>query len=406
MKTKILYVLTRAPFPMVDGTRERIMGELDLLSHDFDIDLLIITSENITNNTVEKLKQIGVNEVIIFNIHSYHAYLNSFLTLFTNKPLQSSYFYNAKAYKWLENNEKNYKTIYFHTLRFGRYIDKLKKNRIKSTCRLLLGFNDAISLNYKDAGIKAKGLWKVIYKIESNRIKNYELKLLTIVDSASIINKRDRDYILHNWHKNLPKLTKPKIHVIRHSICDDLLSYNYHPENNNLVFIGNLKYPPNRQGLDFFCSQLWPGIIKEIKNIKLIVIGRDGEKFSSEYPNVEALGFVDDPYQIMIKQAAFISPADFGAGVPSKTLLAMSLGLPVISTYNNAAGIEEIANDVNICLIDYKNPEESISKIINAIKNEKYRLKIGREGKKIIINNYLQSNNYNILKSFINNAIS
>lgn len=402
MKTKILYVLTRPPLPAVDGTRERIIQEINFLSNDFEIDLLIITNEKVPDDIIEKLKQKGANFVHIFKLRACLSYLNSFFAFFTNKPLQSQYFYSSKAYKWLSKNESNYQTIFFHTLRFGQYIKNLKKDKVNLSSRLLIGFNDAISLNYKDASKKAKGLWRIIYKIESKRIKEYELELLEIADSFSIVSSRDRDYILKNWqeiHHNLPS---PEIKVIRSSLDDKLISNNYNPENDNLVFIGNLRYPPNRQGLEFFCKNFWPEIIKKIKGIKLIIIGRDGDKFFQHYPRVEALGFVDDPYKIMTEQAMFISPADFGAGVPSKTLLAMALGLPVISTHNNAMGIDGIIDNTNICLIDYTKPEESINKIVNAIKDKSYRTNVGREGKKLILEYYLQSKNYNLLKSFIN----
>lgn len=403
MKTKILYVLTRPPFPASDGTRERILGELQALNQDFNIDLLIISDEDVKISTIEKLNQIGITDITVFKLKKINRYRRSLFSLFSKYPLQSAYFYNPKAYRWLEKHAANYAVVHFHTLRFGFYIESLKNKKICPNTRLLLCFNDAISLNYHNAGQKAKGLWQIIYKIETDRIKKYEIKLLTIADGFSIVSARDRDYILNNWQNIYPKLKIPTINIIRHGINDALFAYNYRPQNNNLVFIGNLMYPPNCQGLSFFCRKIWPEILKQKPSSKLIIIGRGGEKIFDRYPGIEALGFIENPYLLMTRQAMFISPADFGAGVPTKSLLAMALGLPVISTANNAAGIEEVTDGKNICLIDYQKSQLAAGKIIAALNDEVYRKKIGTGGKELVNKKYKQSNNYFFLKTFITN---
>lgn len=401
MKKKILFILTRPPLPATDGTRERILGELKALSGDFAIDILIISDENVKTNTIKALEKIGIVKTTIFKLKTSSRYLRVFSKLLSKQPLQSAYFYHPKAYNWLEQHAANYTAIHFHTIRFGFYIESLKNKNICPDTRLLLCFNDAISMNYREASQKAKGLWQIIYKIETERIKNYEIKLLGIADSFSIISSRDRNYILNNWKKNNPIGSKPNITIIRNAIEESLFEYNYQPQTDNLVFIGNLMYPPNRQGLKLFCQKIWPEILKRKPEIKLIIIGRGGQQMFSRYPQVEAMGFMENPYPLMTQQALFISPADFGAGVPTKSLLAMALGLPVISTNNNSAGIEGIADEINICLIDYRQKSAAANKIIKLLENPKERIKIGRAGKNLVYTNYRQSINYPLLKKFI-----
>ncbi len=401
MKTRILFVLTRPPYPASDGTRERILGELKALSADFEVDLLIVSDETLKTSAIEALNKIGINQIKNFRLKAFSRYRRSLFSLLSKQPLQSAYFYCPEAYSWLKTQAINYSAIHFHTLRFGSYLESLKEDKICPNTRLLLCFNDAISLNYRDASQKAKGLWRIIYKIETDRIKKYEVKLLSVAVGFSIVSARDRDYILQNWQANNTSLTKPNITVIRHGIDDSLFTYNYLPQNNNLVFIGNLMYPPNRQGLDFFCQEIWPEILKQKNDTKLIIIGRGSQEMFSHYPQVEALGFVDNPYPLMTQQGLFISPADFGAGVPTKSLLAMALGLPVVSTHNNAAGIEGVEDGLNICLIDYQQKSAAATKIVKLLENETERQKIGRAGKDLATANYRQSLNYPLLKKFI-----
>lgn len=398
---KILFVLTRSPYPAIDGTRERILNEISNLCSDFELDLLIIGNEAISASQREFLINLGVKKLNTVKISKIKSYANALFSLLSPLPLQSSYFYSQKAYSLLKKIAPEYFAIHFHTIRFGQYISKLKNNKVCPSTRLLLAYNDAISLNYQDAAIKAKGLWKYIYKIEANRISPYETKLLSIADGFSVVSTRDRDHIINNWQKKHPKKNAPVIKVIRNGIKDEIFNNNYNPQNNNLVFIGNLLYPPNKQGLKFFCENIFPLIILARPSTKLTIIGKGSKEHFSNYKNCEALGFVDNPFPILTTQALFISPADFGAGVPTKSLLAMAIGLPVVSTATNAQGIDGIVNNENIYLIDYKQLQTSTDIIIKALDNIDYRNKIGRAGKELMEKKYKQSLNYPTLKSFI-----
>lgn len=403
MKKNILLVLTRPPYPAVDGTRERILGEIKDLSNDFKVNLLIVSDESVNVTSRKYLKNSIDGELFIFKLSKPLSYFRSLLSMVSGKPMQSSYFKQSRAMEWLENNYSKYETIHFHTIRFGEYIKKLKNNHSVLETKLLLCFNDSISLNYKDAQNKAKGLWKIIYFIESRRIKNYELELAAISDGLSIVSSRDMKQIQDNWIEKKIDLPVPKIQIIRHGIEDELFNYNYKQETDNLVFIGNLLYPPNKQGLDFFYKNIFTKIIKEKPDTKLLIIGRGGKEFFGNLDQVETYGFLEDPYLLMTTQSAFISPADFGAGVPTKSLLAMALGLPVISTLNNAAGIEGIIDGKNICLINYSECQYSAKKIIELLESKNRRENIGKDGKELVFEKYRKSINYPELKKFIDN---
>ena len=403
MRNKILFVVTRPPYPATDGTRERILNELKSLSADFLIDLLIIGTEDMNQENRKYLAKITGGNIFTFKISKIKASLRSLAKIFSNKPLQSAYFLSLPARHWLEEKSHQYQIIHFHTLRFGPYLERLKKNIGNRGARLLLNFNDAISLNYLDAAKKAKGLWRLIYYLEAKRVRNYELKMLELAEGFSIVSSRDQEYILNNWKIKHQGKQAPEIQVIRHIIEDEIFSYQYQPETENLVFIGNLFYPPNKQGLEFFCKNIWPEIKKVRPEIKFIIIGRGGQESFSSQTGIETLGFVQDPYPVITKQALFISPADFGAGVPTKTLLAMSLGIPVVSTGNNAAGIDGIADGENICLIDYQEKSRAAAKILELLADKDRMRGVGAAGKILAEEKYRQSKNYQTIKEFLIN---
>ncbi len=390
---KILYVLNKCPYPLFDGTRERIFGEIKFLSQEYMLDVLITSTEKVTEDQLKHLKEITSGKVYLFKISIINAFINSLFGLFSKKPIQVSYFWYSKAKHWLATNANKYQSIYFHTIRNGKYIDMLKKEHLCENTKLFLSFNDAISLNYARAKEKATGIWKLIYTLEESRVKNYEIFMLGIADGFSIVSIEDKNHILTNWQEKFPKEQKPTIQLIRNGIKDEYLKFTYTGENKNLVFFGNLLYPPNRQGLESFMRDIWPRILEKKPETKIIIIGRGGEIFKN-VRNAEVMGFVEAPYETMCKQSALINPINFGAGVPTKVLLGMAIGIPVISYNAGIAGIENIENNKNIILIEPNDITGSVEIICNILNNSNTRNEVSRNGRDLIIEKYLASKNY------------
>lgn len=406
MKPHLLFFINRSPIPSIDGTRERILNELKTISHYYQIDLWVIGTEKISEKNKNELTNICGGEVKITTLSKLSCSLRSLRGLISANPLQTFYFYNKSTNKDILKTINKYQAIYFHTIRFGKYAEQIKEKFPQKNKIILFDFNDAISLNYKHAAITAVGPWKLIYKIEENRVKNYELKLLQKFLHFSIITNRDREYILNNWQKKYHRPYNKKIWLTRYPVKNELFNYNYQPTDKNLVFIGNLLYPPNIQGLVLFCKKIWPLILKADPKLKLLIIGRGTNRVLKTYKNVETLGFIDNPYSLMTNQYLFLNPINFGGGISTKTLMSMAIGLPVISTVIGASGIEGVKDGKNIIFIDYNNPEKSSEIIIKAT-NDIQKLKmIGLGGKNLVNKLYKKSKNDLDLINFINSSIS
>jgi len=185
----------------------------------------------------------------------------------------------------------------------------------------------------------------------------------------------------------------PTITVLPYGIKDSFLDYPYQPQNKNLVFIGNLYYPPNRQGLNLFIKKIWPLINRQHQDSELIIIGRGGPELFSGRPRVRALGFLPDPYQLITQQALFLNPVTFGAGISTKHILAMALGVPVVSTPNGVGGIAGIRNQENVILFDYKQPIEAAAIINQILDDVNSRQLINQKAKALVSAQYRKSQN-------------
>ena len=108
------------------------------------------------------------------------------------------------------------------------------------------------------------------------------------------------------------------------------------------VFFAMWKRDDNYEGLDWFLRNVLPQCSD--KSFKIIGGGLS-QKIRDrihQHPNVEYLGFVDNPYPIIANAKALISPLFSGAGVKVKVIDALACGTPVIGTNIAFEGISSI----------------------------------------------------------------
>lgn len=115
------------------------------------------------------------------------------------------------------------------------------------------------------------------------------------------------------------------------------------------VFFGQWARKDNSDGLEWFFEKVYPQINKKY-NFKIIGRGlsqtlKDRIK---KYENVEYLGFVENPYQIIASSRALLSPLFSGAGVKFKVLDSLACGTPVIGSEITFEGISEEYSDFMI----------------------------------------------------------
>ncbi len=111
-------------------------------------------------------------------------------------------------------------------------------------------------------------------------------------------------------------------------------------QDNTLVFVGQMSWFPNRDGIEDFMANTLP-VIREHCNVRLRVIGRsEGMQAPENLRNhVEFTGFVDDLRPLVQQAAVYVVPLRAGSGTRLKLLEAMAMGKAIVSTRIGAEGI-------------------------------------------------------------------
>lgn len=364
-RNKILICLFRFPYPVNDGTKYKIFYNLiSGLARDFDLEFLILTDEEIKKERIDFLEN-NFGKVYIYKHSKYICAFNSLRALSTGRPFQTEYFYFKSAATFLKNKISDYDAVYVHTIRLGAYFEHITHDYVK---KVFFDFNDAISLNYREAKKYASFWWRLIFLLEEKRIRIYESSVLKKFKFFNVVSDFDRQYLLHNLTTDGFKNIDVVFSCIKHGIDEKIFTYSWNPKNKDIVFMGNLFYPPNYDAVLFFIKNIWPNILLQNPESHFVVIGKKHPSLPNAI-NVTYTGFVEDPYELISHSKVFVAPIRFGGGVPTKILEAMAIGLPIVTTNIAVRGIENTHTISNVYIFDSFDIKGMSSAIINLQNN-------------------------------------
>ena len=109
-----------------------------------------------------------------------------------------------------------------------------------------------------------------------------------------------------------------------------------------ITFVGAMDWEPNVDGVDYFCTEIWPAIKAEVPDAKFRIVGRNPvrrvQKLASE--SVEVTGRVPSVVEHLQESAVVVVPLRIGGGTRLKIYEAMATARAVVSTTVGAEGLD------------------------------------------------------------------
>lgn len=113
------------------------------------------------------------------------------------------------------------------------------------------------------------------------------------------------------------------------------------PRMDELVFVGQMGWFPNRDGVDWFLRDVFPRILARRPQARFVLVGK-AEGFTvpdNVAANVTLAGFVDDLRPHVHGASVYVVPLRAGSGTRLKVLEAMALGKAIVTTQVGSEGI-------------------------------------------------------------------
>lgn len=371
---KILVILSRVPYPLEKGDKLRAFHQLKWLSRNHRIILCCLNDGKLHPDAMKMLRPLCA-DIEIVPISKFSILFNIVKGAFSSRPFQVSYFYHPRAQKIIDRLVEKHlpKHIYCQLIRMAEYAKKY------SIIPKTLDYMDAFSTGMERRAAKAPFLLKFLFRAEASRLRSYETYIFSKYENKTMISEQDKSLLRHH-HKS-------RIEVISNGVDTDFFKPFNRDKDIDLVFTGNMNYPPNIESAIFLARRILPLVHKKYPDVKLLVSGANPSlkvrMLSSDHIRVS--GWVNDIRESYARARIFVAPMQTGTGLQNKLLEAMAMRLPCItSTLANKAlgalpGKEILVSDT---------PVEYAGHIEKMLYDKEFAMDIAEQGYRFVMKNF------------------
>jgi polysaccharide biosynthesis protein PslH len=373
VRKKIFMLLSRVPYPLEKGDKLRAFHQLKELSVNHDIILCTLCDQQVKPEAREFLKPY-VKHHYIFRIRKPAILFRLLLNFFSDKPFQVAYFFSRKVQKQLleiiDMHQPDF--VYAQLIRTAEYIKHLPVNKT-------LDYQDVFSKGLYRRWQVASIFGKPFLRAEYQRVLRYEREVFDLFEKKTIISFPDRELIPH------PQ--KRQIAVIPNGVDFDFFNRKQADKQYDIIFTGNMAYPPNINGAIFLVRSIMPYVWKHLPDTTVVLAGASPSLSvrSLESNRVFVTGWVDDMREYYSKSHVFVAPMQIGTGLQNKVLEAMAMGLPCITSTlaNDALNAPE-----GEAVLVARNPKGFADHIITLLNDPHQREQMAENGYNFVRANY------------------
>ncbi len=370
---KLLVLLPRVPWPLEKGDKLRAYNHIKYLSKNNEIILCALNDTKVHPDALKNLRPY-CSSIHILNISKASIGINLFRAFMKGIPFQTGYFYNRHAQRTINKviREEQPDHIFCQLLRVAEYV---KDQPIPRT----LDYQDVFSKGIQRRIDRSPFYLRPLLKEEYRRLLDYEEELFERFDNKTIISRPDRDLIPHP--------DRDQIHIIPNGVDTDFFQPIDRKKDFDLVFTGNMGYPPNVNAAEFLVREILPEVRKTHPDIRLMLAGATPDKrvTALKSENVTVTGWVDDIRDCYAGARIFIAPMQIGTGLQNKLLEAMAMRIPGITSplANNAL----CAKPGTEILIG-ESPQEYAAHIVQLLNDAAYADRIATAGHRFVLDHY------------------
>ena len=389
---RLLVVLSRVPYPLEKGDKLRAYHLVTRLAKRHEVFLFCLSDQQIDPAHLAHLKGICSN-IEVVRLAPWRILARLATAAFSRLPFQVAYFHHRIAQHAIDRVITEFKPDHVlcqlvRTTEYVRYRYELPKT---------LDFMDTLSKGIERRKETA-GFWlKPLLKAETRRLIAYENLMLDLFDRQIIISEQDRDLLYHP--------DRGQVAVIPNGVDTDFFRPRDAAKTHDLLFTGNMNYPPNIDSVLFLVNRVLPLVRAQRPSTSLLISGVDPSPRVKELARLDPLitvsGRVPDIRDSYARATVFAAPMQIGTGLQNKLLEAMAMRMPCVTSAlaNNAVGA---APDQSILI--GSEPAEYAAHILRLLDDEAERERIAENGYRFVRSTFDWGRNADTLDALITSA--
>ena len=377
---KVLFLSRWFPYPPDNGSKIRILNLIKRLSVHNEVHLISFFNstdsigEDSQSKNLKFCKSVTAIPYRPYNPQGFRAIAG----LFSLKPRSIVDSFNVEFNMEVEKmiNGHHFDLVIASQIDMAPYAVS-----IRSTPKLLEEIEVSV---IKEAFQLERNFIKKLRKILTWwKLSFYLKRLLPVFNGCTVVSNNERDQL-----RNLvPGF--PPIFVIPNGVdCANYDGVDGIPEKDTLIYSGALTYHANFDAVHYFLSEIFPLVLKEKPNTRLVVTGKMDPVLLAGLPpssGVIFTGYLQDIRPAIQKSWISIVPLRVGGGTRIKILESLALGTPVISTQKGVEGLD-LAPGQDFILAD--TPEDFSKAILGLLDNAEFRKKLSTNGKIAVSQRY------------------
>lgn len=335
---KILQISPMVPFPLDNGGRIGIYGITNYLAkRNHRIDFVTFRKDSDYDYAFGELSKICTPHIL--DIDAENSIPGAAANLFSRVPYNISKYNNRKLRAFLKQYFKNNSPDIVHVdnLHLGWTYDLIREY---TDCPIVLREHNVELLIMKRFSEAQQNIFLKWYSnLQYKKFLKYEPETCAKFDLCLMITEEDRKFILDMN----PEI---KTAIIPAGVESSLLERGTVPViPYSLYHIGSLKWLPNHDALSWFLKDIFPGVIKELPQVKFYIYGEGSSSFKIDDAvknNVVIKGWVEDIFEEIKDKDLAVVPLRIGGGMRIKLIELMALGKNILSTSVGSEGINAV----------------------------------------------------------------
>ena len=373
---KILFLSRWFPYPVNNGSKLRIFGLLRGLALYHDVTLLSFAEQLDVRPDAPEIRSLCSEAYVVpwreFDPQSWRARFG-FLNL---KPRSIVDTFSKEMATNITQllRDHDYDLVIASQLSMAAYRPYFKKiPALFEEVEIGLSSDEAFLSSVLKKSIRHAFTWF--------KLRRYLSHLLDSFQACTVVSEQERQLFVRNF----PKYEKV-VDVIPNCLdMDEYKNIRVEKKQNAMIFTGSFKYHTNYEAMVWFIGNVFPLILEQLPDTKLIITGDHADLSLPSMKNVMLAGHVDDIKTLIASCAVSIAPLLSGGGTRLKILEAMALKTPVVATSKGAEGLDVI--DGKHLFLANK-PVEFAQCVVRLLDDEKLQQRLAKNASQLIREKY------------------
>lgn len=378
-RPNILYLVHRVPYPPDKGDRIRNFHVLRYLSNRARVHLACLADEPMPDEDMQALSRF-CERLAVVPLAPRMRWVQAASSVARGRTVSEGAFASRQFGETLASwtRETQFSAVLVSASSLVPYLDDDLLRDIPAVVDLV----DVDSQKWLDYEAASRGPRAWLYRMEGSRLRRLEHSLPDRMEAVTLVSEAE---------VSLFRRFRP--HGAIHAIPNGVDLNYFQPSfvnghcatrRDSCVFVGALDYRPNVDGARWFCSEVWPEVVRRRPHATLRLVGRRPNaavKRLANEPGVELVGQVPDVRPYVAEAEVVVVPLRLARGLQNKVLEAMAMGKAVVASPESLKGI---AANPGEHLVAASTPHEWVDAIENLFDDAALRTQLGAAGRQYV----------------------